>query len=307
MKNAQKLFTLIVLSCTMALASCHSLKVEKTLNLEEKEFLSTVRFIITKEERKTFLRIPSSKRKSFIEEFWEKRDPDPQTKENEYKIEYFSRITTSNRLFRGEGFPGWLTDRGRIYILFGPPFSRKTYPADPSGGITRPREIWYYGNFPIVFIDRHSSGVYRLESTNLEVLNEINFALRKINREQKKQLGKSPELLLDFNLEFAESATIPVVVLKIPYEKIWFQDKENILETTLTLDLKILGRDQKVIIQHNEDYTISITEESLTDDKVKDYQIGIPLILAKGEYTAQATLTNKTGGKQVYKEFKINF
>lgn len=305
MKKIIALHILIILSCLMLLASCQSYQLEKKLNPEEQEFLSTVRFIITKEERKIFLRLPPSERKDFIEEFWAKRDPDPQTEENEYKEEYFSRIEEANRFFRGEGTLGWLTDRGRIYIIFGPPHSRKTYPADVWGGIIRAREVWYYGNFPIVFIDRYNSGVYTLATTNLAVLNEINFALRQVREEQEKQIKKGTELLLDFNLELAESSNIPVILIKVPYKKIWFKEIENALETTLNLDLKILDADKKMILHHNKDYLISLTEESLKSKKNEDYVIEIPLILAKGEYSAQATLTNKTGGKKTYKELKI--
>lgn len=296
----------IVLSCLLLLASCQSYRLEKKLSSGEQEFLSTVRFIITKEERKIFLRVAPSERKAFIEEFWVKRDPSPETEENEYKEEYFSRIDEANRLFRGEGTHGWLTDRGRIYILFGPPFRRKTYPTDFYGEIIRAREVWYYGNFPIVFVDRYNSGVYILVTTNLAVLNEINFALRQLRDRQEKQIKKSTELLLNFKLELTESSNIPVILIKIPYNKIWFEEKgKKVLETTLNVDLKLLDSDKKIILQHNENYLISISEKSLMRNKDKNYVIEIPLILAKGEYSIQATLTNNTGGKKVYKELNI--
>lgn len=304
MKETSALSLLITVFSFVLLASCQSYQLEKKLSPDEQEFLSKVRFIITKEERKIFFRLPPSERKDFIKEFWAKRDPDPKTEENEYKIEYFSRIETAIRLFRGEGTLGWLTDRGRIYILFGPPHSRKTYPADAAGGIIRAREIWYYGNFPIIFVDRYNTGKYTLVTTNLAALNEINFALRQIREEQERKIRKSTELLLDFDLELSESSNIPVIIVKVPYKKIWFVEKENVLETTLNLNLKILA-DKKTIIQHDEDYLISLSEKSLKRSRNKDYIIEIPLILAKGEYIIQATLTNKTGEKKVYKELEI--
>lgn len=306
MKKIPAFHITIVLSCLLLLASCQSYRIEKKLSAEEQEFLSKVRFIITKKERKIFLRVAPSERNAFIEEFWAKRDPEPETEENEYKEEYFSRIDEANRLFRGEGPPGWLTDRGRIYILFGPPFSRKTYPVEVYGEIRRAREVWYYGNFPIVFVDRYSSGVFILVTTNLAVLNEINFALRQVREEREKQIKKSTELLLDFNLELTESSNIPVILIKIPYKKIWLEEKEKkVLETTLNVALKLLDSDKKIILQHSEDYFISLTEKSLMRNKDNDYVIEIPLILAKGEYSVQATLTNNTGGKKIYKELNI--
>ena len=61
-------------------------------------------------------------------EFWKKRDPDPDTEENEFKTQYFQRIDEANHLFTDGGEPGWLQDRGRIYILLGPPADREVYP-----------------------------------------------------------------------------------------------------------------------------------------------------------------------------------
>src|SRR5512137_1045434 len=105
-------------------AGCHLYNLEKKLAPDNAEFLSHVRYIITSEERKTFLEMPDSEKPKFIEEFWKKRDSNPDTPENEFKAQYDSRVEKANELFRGEGKTGWLTDRGRIYILFGPPMDR---------------------------------------------------------------------------------------------------------------------------------------------------------------------------------------
>lgn len=63
------------------------------------EFLSKVRYIINKKERKIFLELPDSEKERFKDEFWERRDPDPETEENEFKMEYFNRIEKANDLF----------------------------------------------------------------------------------------------------------------------------------------------------------------------------------------------------------------
>ncbi len=305
--KASRLF--IVFSCLILLAFCKSYQLEKNLNPDEKEFLSKVRFIITKEERKIFLRLPASERQAFIQEFWTKRDPDPFTEENEFKIEYFARIESANRMFRGEGRPGWLTDRGRVYILFGPPFSRKYYPTESYGGIQRAREVWYYGNFPIVFVDEKSNGVFRLLSTNLAHLGEINYALRETREDHEDFVEQSTQnsLILDFSLELADASNIPVITVKIPYKKIWlaYKPDEEMLVTTLSLDLKVLDGNEKTVLHHNEDYNVSLTEESLKDKQEEDFIIEIPVILTKGEYSVQAILTNRTGDKKASKKFQI--
>src|SRR4030042_4812710 len=103
------------------LLACSAGRMPKNLAPEEQEFLSNVRYIISGKERKASLPLPPSERPRFIEEFWKSRDPEPGTEVNEYKIELLKRIAEAKHLFTEAGESGWLTDRGRIYILIGPP------------------------------------------------------------------------------------------------------------------------------------------------------------------------------------------
>src|SRR5260370_1028573 len=90
-----------------------------------------VAYIITEEERKAFKKLETDEeRERFIEEFWRRRDPDPDTDENEYREEYYERIAYANEHY-ASGIPGWKTDRGRIYITWGKPDEVETH---PSGG-----------------------------------------------------------------------------------------------------------------------------------------------------------------------------
>ena len=82
-----------------------------------------------------------------MSEFWERRNPDPASGENLYKKTYYLRIEESNKLFSSEGKQGWLSDRGRTYIMLGPPERREVHPQGIS--MYGPAvEIWYYGMFP---------------------------------------------------------------------------------------------------------------------------------------------------------------
>ena len=84
-----------------------------------------VTYIITDEERKAFKKLATDdEREHFIEEFWRRRDPDPDTDENEFKEEYYERIAYANENF-ASGIPGWKTDRGRIWIMYGKPDGRE--------------------------------------------------------------------------------------------------------------------------------------------------------------------------------------
>ena len=97
-----------------------------------------VRYIMTAEEMTAFKQLSNDEeRDQFIEQFWLRRDPTPDTEENEYKEEHYRRIAYANEHF-ASGVPGWRTDRGRIYIVYGPP---DQIDAHPSGGTyTRPIE-----------------------------------------------------------------------------------------------------------------------------------------------------------------------
>jgi GWxTD domain-containing protein len=138
-----------------------------------------VAYIITDEERKAFKKLQTDdERERFIEEFWRRRDPDPDTDENEYREEYYERIAYANEHF-ASGIPGWRSDRGRIYIMYGKPDEKETHPSGGSynrdinegGGqtTTYPFEKWFYRYLPgigsgieIEFVDPTGSGEYRI-------------------------------------------------------------------------------------------------------------------------------------------------
>ncbi len=113
-----------------------------------------VRWIITDEEKAAFKQLSNDEeRDQFIEQFWLRRDPTPDTVENEYKDEYYRRIAYANEHF-SSGVPGWKTDRGRIYIMYGKPDEIESHPTggtyerpiDEGGGETQtyPWEKWRY-------------------------------------------------------------------------------------------------------------------------------------------------------------------
>ena len=97
-----------------------------------------VRYIITDEERAAFKQLSNDEeRDNFIEAFWARRDPTPDTVENEFKEEHYARIAYANEHFAA-GIPGWKTDRGRIYIMYGKPDEIDSHPS--GGTYNRPME-----------------------------------------------------------------------------------------------------------------------------------------------------------------------
>ncbi len=302
---------LIILYLFLYLPSCRLYKLESKLNPEEKKFLSEVRYIITREERKIFLELPPEERESFIEEFWRRRDPDPTTEENEFKEEYYKRIEEANNLFRGEGRDGWLTDRGRIYIIFGPPTNRQTYPMGyPETG--RPTEIWYYGGFPIVFVDRYFNGSYILETYNVLYLHELNIAqaIEQAKFNPEKQFFDLNWQLK--NLTRKKGKINGLLVIEVPYKSIWFSSQEKKLETTLKLTFEIMDEAGNNLNQYEKQYSISLKEEELKRLMNAKYLIEINFTFEdkhktelKKDYILHLNLINLTGEEEIKKDIKF--
>jgi GWxTD domain-containing protein len=155
-------------------------KLRKELETPYKNWLNVdVGYIITDEERAAFKRLQTDEeRQQFVESFWLRRDPTPDTEENEFKEEHYRRIAYANERF-ASGIPGWKTDRGRIYITFGPPDEIESHPSggtyqrpwEEGGGTTStfPFEKWRYrwiegigSDINIEFVDTSMTGEYRM-------------------------------------------------------------------------------------------------------------------------------------------------
>jgi GWxTD domain-containing protein len=118
-------------------ANAKALKIE--LSKTYRKWLDEdVRWIITDEERSAFMQLSNDEeRDQFIEAFWQRRDPTPDTEENEFKEEHYRRIAYANEHYAA-GIPGWKSDRGRIYIVFGPADEIESHPS--GGTYERPME-----------------------------------------------------------------------------------------------------------------------------------------------------------------------
>ncbi len=138
-----------------------------------------VGYIITDEERAVFKKLSNDEeREQFIEQFWLRRNPDPESLANDYKEEHYRRIAYANQHF-ASGIPGWKTDRGRIYIMYGPADEIEAHPSgghyerpiEEGGGSTStyPFEQWRYRyiegvgqNIVLEFVDPTMTGEYRM-------------------------------------------------------------------------------------------------------------------------------------------------
>jgi GWxTD domain-containing protein len=136
-----------------------------------------VRWIISDTEMQAFKNLTNDEeREQFIENFWQRRNPSPDSPENTYRDEIYARIAYANEHFAA-GKPGWMTDRGHIYIAYGPPDDKDSHPSggeyqrpmEEGGGSTVafPFEIWHYrylegigDNIDMEFVDTCQCGDY---------------------------------------------------------------------------------------------------------------------------------------------------
>jgi GWxTD domain-containing protein len=167
---------ILTITATLALTAWQTNTTPPELKGAYKGWLEEdVVYIITDQERTAFKALETNdERRMFIRQFWERRDPTPGTPRNEFQEEHYRRIGYANQNYATNDVPGWKTDRGRIYIIYGPPDEIETHPA---GGtleghyVSYPFEQWLYHHIANIgdnvfmdFVDPDSKGTYRMTS-----------------------------------------------------------------------------------------------------------------------------------------------
>jgi GWxTD domain-containing protein len=294
---------MIILGAAL-LFSCSMGRAPKNLKPEEQEFLSKVRYIITRQERKTFIDLPPSERPQFIEEFWERRDLDPATEVNEYKNEYLRRIEEAKHLFTEGGTSGWLTDRGRLYVLLGPPEQREAYPRGYSFyGV--PLEIWHYGFYQIFFYDKRWNGNFELDAQSAMMIADINTAqmsLRPRIREGGEQGGALSEFKIDFRRVGDRSQ---LIVISLPYGDIWSTLEDEKFKATLEVAWEVYDADDQKIQEGTKSASLDLSQEEIEKSKGREFSIEFPLELPPGDYQLAVTLKNLTAQNEFRKRIKL--
>ncbi|MCJ7681426.1 MAG: GWxTD domain-containing protein [Candidatus Aminicenantes bacterium] len=321
LKRKEVLLTAVICLLILATTSCHYLSLERELSPKYKEFFTRVRYLITSQEFRTFLELPDEDKDLFIEEFWNRRDPDPQTEVNEFRMEYFDRMEAADDLFPSEGKPGWMTDRGRIFILYGAPLDRLTDPAGASA-YSRCLETWYYGNFPVYFADNTCTGVYKLMTIDFTPIQSYHI-MNLVGRNQtdawtgETVFEKTKRLRFDWgvrdtrmNGERAEGE----VYLRLPYSNLWFVERGGQLETELQIHLELLDSSGRLAWEHDQSETVRIKESELVEGKVSFYEVVIPFQisdkaarLGEGKNRLTVSVLNLTGEDALKKSLEFRF
>ena len=239
------MFTVVLV--VLGMMSCGGAGRKIALDPESQDFYEYASLIMTRVEKNIFNHLPDKEsRKEFIQDFWAKRDPTPDTEENEYEAEFYRRIEYANQRFK-EGPPGWKTDRGRIYIYLGPPdkfeefFVHDEY--DSKGEKVRGSVIvwiYYRYNLGIKFMDVNGNGKYTFDplyGLSGSLPDAIEMAQLGVSYED----GRMPERYVDFKAEY--DAQKKEIVITIPVKNVNFLAEEGILKADLDFDFHIYQKD----------------------------------------------------------------
>jgi len=170
MKNSPPLFlAAIILIAGIVLSAPGSAPAQNLTDKYRAWIEEEAAYIITPTERQVFRELASDRERDlFIEAFWRHRDPTPGTERNEFREEHYRRLTYANRYYRGQGRPGWKTDRGKVYIILGEPRTQRSFLGASS---VYPAEVWSYQGidipglpqeFDLLFFQKNGMGDYVL-------------------------------------------------------------------------------------------------------------------------------------------------
>lgn len=300
MRNVKGLFYVILL--LIFLVDC-GVKREIKFDPMKESLNEAIQLIITGPEKKIFNKLPDEESKEeFMKEFWEKRDPDLSTEENEFKEEFEKRLAYVNLHFKSEGKPGWKTDRGRIYIYLGPPDRTYEQPylnyPDLKGRI-----IWVYYRYQlgVEFVDRTGTSRYDLKIDSVHSL-RLMYAIDRakfglIYSNGTKMAKKPEELEVDFDHKKKE------IVVRISSSSLFYKEENGYLVVDLKFDFYIYSEDG----EKKDRFSKVMNFKELEDEVLKMDKIVfiIPYQLEPGSYYVDVKVSDSKGIVQFRNIIKI--
>ena len=270
-------FGLILFLLPVLFSSCRLYRLARELPPEYADFYSKVRYIITKQEEKIFLELPDVEKDQFIEEFWARRDPDPETEENEFKKEFFDRIEYANKRFK-EGIPGWKTDRGRIYIFMGPPDKFEEFFTHDEPEVRGSILWWIYYSYELAieFVDERGNGAYKIrrhEGDFFSALDNLKLGQVPVIKGEKRKF-------VNFKLEYDRNAS--EIQITLPVDAFNFKEDAGLMRADLEFQFFVYAKDKAKVDEFTENKTIAETEQRLLS--MKEIVIVIPRAFAPGTY-----------------------
>jgi hypothetical protein len=222
-------------------------------------------------------------------------------------------------MFPGEGIPGWMTDRGRILVLFGPPMDRDIRSLPDTSN--RCQEVWYYGDFPVIFIDASCAGTFRLvtmdfsslRDINLMYMHDLNYALNEAAKPAARPPEAAPNALV-FDADLVIRLRAPdrieaLVGVEMAYERIWFKADGTTMVTTLEAALELRDAAGGQVWESRTLHEIRVRDTELGGLTGTKYRLDIPIVVEGAERVGRLgpgavlvlTLTNATGKESLKK------
>jgi len=276
-------------------AACGGPRLEP-LDPESKAFFETASLVMTNAEQTIFRHLPdAAARREFIADFWEKRDPDPETEENEFKDEFDRRIDYCNTHFR-EGRRGINTDRGRIYLYLGPPDRVQSFPMIEGGTTSVLWWSYYTYILAVEFVDARGIGEYTINEIDGNLFEAIDRA--KLGSGVQRSGAKLN--FVDFDLRFDRERR--EIVVAVPTKNLSLKEEGGLLSVEFEFTF-YLYREGEAKDKFVEKRAFTAAAEDL--EKKKEIFFAFPRELAPGRVFIDAIVNGRQDNGRVRKIFEV--
>jgi GWxTD domain-containing protein len=301
------LVLIVVISLELSLPCAAAKARRPKMSLEHQEFFKYAQYLFTKNERKIFRSLSTDEaRERFIKNFWEIRDPSPYTADNEFKLEMEQRYEYVIKYFKEGPIPGWKTDRGRIFLMLGPPTAQQEDMQVDE--LNRASIIqWYYDEYNVYvrFIDYEGTGIYQMDLRTvslalLDVLDNKKYFI--VNKEGNINLEA-----LDIDLNYDNKTReflVEVGTKNLNYEDV--PESSSEMMAKIKVDLVVYpSKKLDDFSKYSEVKSVKVPKEKLLEKKAT-ISIRIPLELPKGKIKIDAIITDALGDAVFRKFISLN-
>jgi GWxTD domain-containing protein len=257
------------------------------LDPETEKFYETARLIMSREEKDIFTHLADPEaRKEFIADFWAKRDPTPETEENEFKNEFFNRLEYANKRFK-EGLPGWKTDRGRVYIFMGPPDKFEEFFTHERTGVRGPVLWWFYYDYAlgIEFVDERNDGTYKMGTYDGDffgALDSLKLGQMPVRKGERRKF-------VNFKLNYDQQKR--EIVINLPQDPFDFIDEGGKLRADLEFQFFVYAKKGTKLEEFKVEKVFAGPLEDVV--KLKQISFSFPHDLPKGNFYLDVIITSK--------------
>jgi GWxTD domain-containing protein len=298
----------LILAGGMLLGGCAGNRPAPVVEPEEDEFIQVVRPIMTSQESRIYRNLTSPRaRQRFIEYFWEIRDPNPLTEDNEFRMEMLRRFEHVQRYFQEGQRPGWRTDRGRFFMILGPPdeVDRMVQTTDPrlQGRIID----WYYyglsgasqttfsgGGFRLRFVDESGFGMYRMDERYMplrvmDILEELKFNMI-VKRGQDSPFPEAIDFQVDFNPAAGK------VNISFGPRRVAFERRDDRILVHLHVTVMVISEKEE-INKFTRDWKEEYSAEAVLKEDFR-FNIPVDVRLDPGKYSLDVVVTDLMSGRK---------